>query len=102
MATFTPPGLRSNGTVEYAEAIRARLRQIEGQAKGIGRMYDYGRPCPEILGQVAAAPGALDELGLLILGDHVRGCLEPVVYDSDDEAKAARLLLAVRRFVRSG
>lgn len=75
---------------------------IEGQVRGLRRMYDDGRPCLEILDQVAAARGALDELGLLILGDHMRGCLEPVVFDSDEEARATRLLLAVRRFVRSG
>jgi Uncharacterized protein conserved in bacteria len=101
MATLTPRS-RRNDSVEHGSRIRARLRRIEGQVKTLERMYDDGRPCPEILDQVAAARGALDELGLLILDDHVRGCLEPVVYDSDDEAKAARLLLAVRRFVRSG
>lgn len=101
MATLTPMP-RGSGTVEHAGRIRARLRRIEGQVRGIERMYDDGRPCPEILDQVAAARGALDELGLLMLDDHVRGCLEPIVYDSDDKARAARLLLAIRRFVRSG
>ena len=101
MATLTRKS-RGSGSVELASRIRARLRRIEGQVKGIERMYDDGRPCPEILDQVAAARGALDELGLLMLDDHVRGCLEPIVYDSDDKAGAARLLLAVRRFVRSG
>ncbi len=101
MATMTRR-LRGDATVENSDRIRACLRRIEGQVKGIARMYDDGRPCPEILAQVAATRGALDELGLLILDDHVRGCLEPVVYDSDNEAKAACLLLAVRRFVRSG
>jgi DNA-binding FrmR family transcriptional regulator len=101
MATSTARS-HGGGTVEHVSRIRARLRRIEGQVKGIERMYDDGRPCPEILEQVAAARNALDELGRLILGDHVRGCLEPVVYESDDEARATRLLLAVRRFVRSG
>jgi CsoR family transcriptional regulator, copper-sensing transcriptional repressor len=101
MATLTPRP-RGNSTLEHAGQIRARLRRIEGQVKGIERMYDDGRPCPEILDQVAAVRGALDDLGLLILSDHVRGCLEPTVYDSDGKAGAARLLLAIRRFVRSG
>ena len=101
MATLTRKP-RSGDSVEQAGRIRARMRRIEGQVKGIERMYDDGRPCPDILDQVAALRGALDELGLLILDDHVRGCLEPVVHDSDDDARAARLLLAIRRFVRSG
>lgn len=65
-------------------------------------MYDDGHPCLEILDQVASARSALEDLGLLILRDHVRGCFEPVVYDSDQEAAATRMLLAVRRFVVSG
>ncbi len=101
MATLTPRS-RRNDSVEHGSRIRARLRRIEGQVKGIERMYEDGRPCPEILDQVAAARGALDELAFLILDDHVRGCLEPIVYDSEDKARTARLLLAIRRFVRSG
>ena len=91
-----------DGRVRQVRRIRGRLSRIERQVKGIERMYDDGHPCPEILDQVASARSALEDLGLLILRDHVRGCFEPVVYDSDQEAAATRMLLAVRRFVVSG
>jgi DNA-binding FrmR family transcriptional regulator len=101
MATSTAKS-RGDGRAEHVSRIRARLNRIEDQVNDIERMYDDGHPCLEILDLVAAARCGLDDIGLLILRDHVRGCLEPVVYDSDIEAGATRLLLAVRRFVRSG
>ncbi len=90
-----------DGRVRQVRRIRTRLSQLERQVKSIERMYDDGYPCPEILDQVASTRSALDDLGLLILRDHVRGCFEPVVFGSDQEAAATRLMLAVRRFVAS-
>lgn len=85
----------------HSEQVRLRLHRIEGQVKGIRTMYEEGRPCVEVLDQVAAARAALESVGLLILNDHVDRCLEPVIHDSPTEARAAQLLTAVRRFVRS-
>jgi len=48
---------------------------------------------------VAAARAALDRLGHLTLDDDVRGSLERVVHAYGEEARASRLLLAIRRFV---
>ena len=43
--------------------------------RGIERMVDQSRPCPEILIQLFAARGALDEVERLVLRQHLRGCL---------------------------
>ena len=85
----------------HSAQIRSRLHRIEGQVRGIRTMYEQGRPCVEVLDQVAAARAALESVGLVILNDHVDRCLEPVIHDSPAEARAAQLLTAVRRFVRS-
>ena len=87
--------------LRHAAQIRSRLRRIEGQVKGINEMYDEGRPCIEILDQVAAARAALEAVGVVILDDHVNRCFEPVIDNNRAEAGAAQLLTAVRRFVRS-
>ena len=102
MAAQAPARSVAGPALEHSAQVHARLRRAEGQIGGILRMYEQGRPCSEILDQLASARAALDALGLLILEDHVRCCLEPVLHDSVDEARAAQLLLAVRRFVRSG
>ena len=81
--------------------IHTRLRRAEGQVLGIRRMYEAGRPCADVLEQLAAARAALESIALLVLRDHVEDCLEPIAHDDDAEARADQLLLAVKRFVRS-
>ena len=91
----------ARSSLRHAGQIRLRLHKIEGQVDGIKTMFDDGRPCVEILDQVAAARAALEAVGLLILDDHVNRCFEPLIYDSVAEERATQLLTAVRRFVRS-
>ena len=101
MSVEVVPGSATQVPVVHAAQVRLRLHRIEGQVKGIKTMYEEGRPCVEILDQVAAARAALESVGLLILDDHVNRCFEPVIHSSPDEARATQLLTAVRRFVRS-
>ena len=95
------PEVAAETTPKHAAEIRLRLHRIEGQVDGIRRMYEDGRPCVEILDQVAAARAALEAVGVLILDDHVNRCLEPVIHHSIADKRAMQLLTAVRRFVRS-
>ena len=53
-----------------------RLRRLEGQVRGIARMVDREEYCVDILQQTAALRAAVDALGLLILEDHIRGCMK--------------------------
>ena len=80
--------------------IEARLRLIEGQVRGIRRMYGDGRPCLEILDQLSAARAALGATAHLVLEDHVTGCFEPAAGLDLDEARATQLLTAIARVAR--
>jgi DNA-binding FrmR family transcriptional regulator len=55
--------------------IQNRLKRIAGQVRGIQRMVDEDKYCVEILTQVAAVRSALDAMGVLLLTDHVEGCV---------------------------
>ena len=55
--------------------ITFRLRRVEGQIRGLQRMIDAGSDCEEIMTQLLAARSALDQVGLLIIGDYVERCL---------------------------
>lgn len=101
MSVKVVPEAASDALPVRAGQVRLRLHKIEGQVKGIKTMYEEGRPCVEILDQVAAARAALEAVGLLVLDDHVNRCFEPVIHSSPAEARAAQLLTAVHRFVRS-
>jgi DNA-binding FrmR family transcriptional regulator len=58
------------------EQIQARLRRIEGQVRGIGRMLDESRTCEDLVTQLMAVRSSIDTVGALVLDDHLGRCLE--------------------------
>ncbi len=81
--------------------IVKRLRRIEGQVAGIRKMQEDGRYCIDVFDQISAARAALEATALLILEDHVNGCVREAIDEGKGEEKAAELLEAVGRFARS-
>ena len=51
----------------------ARMKKIEGQARGIQRMIEDDRYCIDIVQQLTALSAAVDEVSLCILQDHIEG-----------------------------
>lgn len=86
---------------DHHEGILKRLRRIEGQITGIRRMHEEGRYCMDVLDQISAARAGLEATALLILEDHVNGCVREAIDGGKGEEKAAELLEAVGRFARS-
>ncbi len=60
---------------ETKPKLRKRLKRIEGQVAGLVKMLDEDRYCVDILTQVAAVRSALDAVGVLLITDHIEGCL---------------------------
>jgi DNA-binding FrmR family transcriptional regulator len=80
--------------------IKARLGRIEGQVRGVSRMVDEDKYCIDVLTQVNAAKAALDRVAMLLLEDHVKGCVVDAVREGRDE-KVEELMGAVARFARA-
>ncbi len=80
--------------------IQARLRRIEGQVRGIQRMIDEEKYCLDILTQVSAVIASTRSVGMLVLEDHIRGCVMNAGPD-ERETTLDELNLAIERFVRS-
>ena len=57
------------------DALLKRLRRIEGQTRGIQKMVEEDRWCPDILQQIAAVRSALDKVGLGLASGHVQHCM---------------------------
>ncbi len=74
-----------------------RLRRIEGQARGIERMIEREEYCVDILQQTAALRAAVESVSLLILEDHVLGCVRTAAEQGDAERYAEEVLDVVRR-----
>ncbi len=52
-----------------------RLRRIEGQVQGLQRMIAADAYCVDILLQIAAVQGALEQVQKLLLGRHIETCV---------------------------
>lgn len=80
--------------------ITARLKRIEGQVRGISRMVDEEKYCIDILTQVSAVMASMRSVGMLVLEDHIRGCVMNADPDHREDT-LDELNLAIERFVRS-
>jgi DNA-binding FrmR family transcriptional regulator len=84
--------------------IMARLRRMEGQVRGVQRMVDEDQYCLDVLTQLSAIIAAARQTGLLVLEDHVRGCVlgsEKGHDEIDREELLTELIGAIDRFGRS-
>lgn len=79
----------------------ARLNRIEGQVRGLRRMVEEDRGCLDVLKQTAAAAGALRSLGMIILEDHLKGCVAASIRGHrDDEALIHQVVDLFNKFSR--
>ena len=74
-----------------------RLRRIEGQARGIQRLVDDEAYCLDILQQVEAMTAAADQVALLVLEDHIDGCLTHAVESGQGQPYVDEVMAVVRR-----
>jgi DNA-binding FrmR family transcriptional regulator len=74
-----------------------RLRRIGGQVRGIERMIERKEYCIDILQQMAALRAAVDSVALLILEDHVQGCVRSAAEKGDADHYIEEVLDVVRR-----
>ena len=82
------------GYTASKDDLLKRLARVEGQVRGVSRMVEEDRHCIEVLTQINAARGALDQIALGLLDGHLRTCLlgggdEPSSSGQVDEAMAA-------------
>jgi DNA-binding FrmR family transcriptional regulator len=92
-----------HGYAGNKDAVRNRLRRIEGQVRGLQRMVDEDRYCIEILEQVSAASRALQAVALELLDDHMAHCVADAVRGggADASVKLDEASTAIARLVRS-
>jgi DNA-binding FrmR family transcriptional regulator len=83
-------------TKDKAQLLR-RLSRIEGQVRGIGRMIEREEYCVDILQQTAALRAAVDALSVLVLEDHIAGCVRTAAERGEAEAYVDEVMDVVRR-----
>lgn len=80
----------------------ARMRRVEGQARGIVRMMEEDRYCIDILQQFAAVEAALRAARSEVLKIHAGHCVEDAIASGDAEDQKAKFAELVSLFEKQG
>ena len=88
------------GYTMQKQQLQTRLRRIEGQVRGVGRMIDEDKYCVDVVTQVAAIQAALDKVSLGLLDGHIRGCVREEIESGGGDAKVDELLQVMDRVLR--
>ena len=86
--------------IKDRRALLSRLNRIEGQVRGVTGMVNDEAYCIDVLTQIGAIKAAIDQVALLLLEDHVKGCVVDSVRKGET-AKVDELVGAVRRFSKA-
>jgi len=76
-----------------------RLAKIEGHIRGIRRMIDENKECPDILLQLAAVRAAISKVGRIVLEDHVETCIAQAAKEGKVESAVVELKEALIRII---
>lgn len=76
-----------------------RMARIVGHAEAVKRMCEEGKECSEILIQIAAVKSALNNVGKIILEDHINHCILEAVENKDSMA-LEKLNNAIDKFIK--
>lgn len=84
---------------ENTRAVLNRMARIIGHMESIKRMVEDGRDCSEVLVQIAAVRSAINNVGKVILQDHIQHCIVDAVEDNDNQA-IEDLCEAINKFMK--
>ena len=96
-AAHKPSGGTKTAMVRHAVAVDPdtkvsnlmRLRRIEGQVRGLQKMVEEDRYCPDILMQVASVQEALKGVSRELVRNHLTHCARRALKGSDAQAAEA-------------
>ena len=77
-------------------SVLKRLKQIEGQVRGLARMVEDDRYCIDIVTQISAVRAALRRAEEEILADHVAHCVEHAI-SSGNKGEQRRKVVGIDR-----
>ena len=89
------------GTHSHTETQKVinRLSRAIGHLESIRTMVEEGRECSEVLIQIAAVNSAVNNIGKLILQDHIEHCVIDAVATGDTQV-LQDLSKAIDQFVK--
>jgi DNA-binding FrmR family transcriptional regulator len=79
--------------------VSDRLARIEGHVRGLRKMVEEDKTCPEILLQVIAIRAALNKVSRIVLEDHVETCLKEAATSGETEQNLEELKEALSKLI---
>lgn len=87
---------------EMKQKALARLSRIEGQVQGVERMVEEGKYCVDILLQLSAIEGALEQVRKILLGRHIESCVAEAMASGRPEDRQKKIEELLEVFSRYG
>lgn len=84
---------------ENTQIVLNRMSRAIGHMEAVKRMVEDGRDCSEVLIQIAAVRSAINNIGKIILEDHISHCIVDAV-EHDDKEALEDLKDAIEKFVK--
>ncbi len=84
---------------ESLKEVIDRLAKIEGHIRSVREMVSSGRDCPDVLIQIAAVRSALNQVGKLIMEEHIETCIVKAFEEGEEEKAIADLKEALRKLI---
>jgi DNA-binding FrmR family transcriptional regulator len=66
-------------SLEIKSSNLKRLKRIEGQVRGLARMVEEDRYCPDIMVQISSVQEALRAVGRGLMRNHLRHCVSQAI-----------------------
>jgi len=80
----------------------ARLRRIEGQVQGIQRMLEEDKYCVDIMLQLSAVQGAVDQVSKILMQRHIESCVMDSMKAGSERERARKIEELIGVFSRYG
>ena len=71
---------------DIRDANLKRLRRIEGQIRGLQKMVEQDRYCPDVITQIASVQEALRAVGRQLLRNHLKHCATTAIKKGPEDA----------------
>ena len=81
------------------EDLLLRLNRIEGQIRGVSRMIEEDRYCVDVLQQIASLQSAADAVAMILLTNHIKGCVADGLRSGRDE-HVDEVVGVIRRYLK--
>lgn len=70
--------------MEYSDAMKNRLRRIEGQVRGVLNMMEHNKDCRDVVTQLTAIRSAVDRAIGLVVAGNLESCIREELGKGND------------------